>query len=190
VSTLRVGNLTATGGTGTITVPTGNQISQVDRPAGLVFIKSQAIGTGTSSLTISDVFSAEFDNYRILISNVDCGAGSQDFKLTLGSTVTGYYATQEYNLPTSSTTGKIYQNNAAYWGVGFTGTLDDACMSIELHAPYLSKYTTVHSLWQGNGYDGSTSGTLTNTTSYTSFTLVPGTTSMASGMIRVYGYRQ
>lgn len=164
-------------------------LADADTPSGLQLIKTQTIGSGVSTVTVSDVFSSEFDNYRILISNVDCAAGSQDMKMTLGSTSTGYYATQEYNLPSSSTTSKIYQNNAAYWGVGFSGPNDDTCMSIDLHAPYLSKYTICLSRWQGNGYDGYTSGSLTNTTSYTAFTLVPGTTTMTGGTIRVYGYR-
>jgi hypothetical protein len=164
-------------------------IADTDSPPGLQLIKTQTIGSAVSTVTVSDVFSSEFDNYRILISNVDCGAGSQDMKMTLGSTTTGYYATQEYNLPTTSTSGKIYQNNTAYWGVGFSGATDDACMSIELHGPNLAKRTIVSSLWQGNGYDGSTAGYLSDTTAYTAFTLVPGTTTMTGGTIRVYGYR-
>lgn len=54
MSTLRVGNITATGGTGTITVPTGNRIAQ----AGAVLQVVSATKTDTfttSSSTFSDI---------------------------------------------------------------------------------------------------------------------------------------
>ena len=35
--------------------------------SGLVLVKSQTIGTGVASVTISDAFSTTYDNYRITI---------------------------------------------------------------------------------------------------------------------------
>lgn len=164
-------------------------IADTDQPPGLQLVKTHAVGTGASSAVVSDVFSSEFDNYRIIISNVDFSAGSQDVKMTLGSTATGYYGTQEYNFPSTSTTGKIYLSNAAYFGVAFSGTNNDTSVSIELHSPYLSAYTTCTCHWQGNQYSGYFLGSLDNTTSYTAFTITPNSGTMTGGTIRVYGYR-
>ena len=35
---------------------------------GLWLVKSQTVGTGVSSVTVSNAFSADFDNYRIIYS--------------------------------------------------------------------------------------------------------------------------
>jgi len=155
---------------------------------GLWLISSTTVGTGVASVTVSSAFSADYDNYKIIVTNVDCSVGSQDLKLTLGATATGYYGTQEYNFPTG-TTGKQYMNNATSWLAGFTDVNDNASWSYDLLAPFKSKYTTILGQWQGNGYAGYLTGSLDNTTSYTAFTITPNSGTMTGGTIKVYGYR-
>ena len=57
----------------------GNEVANSTEPigdVGLVFIKSQTIGSGVSSVTVNDAFSATFDNYIIAVntssSSVNC----------------------------------------------------------------------------------------------------------------------
>jgi hypothetical protein len=35
--------------------------------AGLVYVKSQTIGTGVSSVIVSDCFTTDYDNYKIVV---------------------------------------------------------------------------------------------------------------------------
>lgn len=193
MSTLRVGNITATGGTGTITVPTGNQISQVDRPSGLVLVKTQTIGTAVSSVTVSGAFSADFDNYLLMIGD-GVASGNTGVNVTFGSTATGYYY------------GAHYASYASAAGGFFNGANDTAIkeccyasanainLQMTVKNPFLAKTTffnyetsgaatsAVSIATRGGGY-------LNDTTSYTAFTLTTVSGTLTGGTIRVYGYR-
>ncbi len=70
---------------------TGDVLNASDMNAvGLWLVKSQTIGTGVSSVTVTGAFSANYDRYKITVSG---GVASTplDIRLTLGSTATGYY---------------------------------------------------------------------------------------------------
>ena len=41
---------------------------------GLWLVKTQAVGSGVSSVTVSSCFSADYDNYLVTVDNVDCSA--------------------------------------------------------------------------------------------------------------------
>ena len=41
---------------------------------GLVYISGTTVGTGVSSVTVSSAFSSTYDNYRVIINNVDASA--------------------------------------------------------------------------------------------------------------------
>ena len=65
--------------------------ADLNQSSGLVLVKTQTIGSGVSSVTVSDAFSSTFDHYLITASG---GAGSTQMGigLTLGASTTGYYA--------------------------------------------------------------------------------------------------
>ena len=189
MSTLRVGNITATGGTGTITVPTGNQISQVDRPSGLVLVKTQTIGTAVSSVTVSDAFSADFDSYQIQITGGASSTGT-DLGIQLGSTTSNYaYGITQIYLVDGST-GVLRSNSANRWVYVGGGTSSGLVMNAILLNPFLSKYTFIQSNWWGSDvYTGMCNGVLRDTSSYSAFTVATASGTMTGGTIRVYGYR-
>lgn len=91
MSTLRVGNITATGGTGTITVPTGNQIVQTGAVLQVVqTVKSDTFSTTSTSFTdvtgLSVSITPASTSNRILVM-VDVKIGGVGFsKLLRGST--------------------------------------------------------------------------------------------------------
>ena len=51
---------------------------------GLTLVKTQTVGSGVSSVTVTDAFSATFDNYEILMSG-GTQTATTDVKLKLGS---------------------------------------------------------------------------------------------------------
>lgn len=156
---------------------------------GLWEIKSQTIGTGVSSVTVTNAFSADYDNYRIIVSGGVASTGS-DLRMTLGSTTSGYFWAILYSvwnntpLASGTTTGTympgIYTSTTVLSGVM------DVCN------PFAAKNTTFHcnaSQSVAGGGSFVTNGFLNNTTSYTDFTLTTGTGTITGGTIRVYGYR-
>lgn len=159
---------------------------------GLVYIKSQTIGTAVSSVTVSSAFSADYDAYKIILTG---GAASQTsvLMMTLGSASTNYYYTFLYATFAANTPLADNGNLAArftYAGqMHLTGGLG---ANIEVVNPYLNKYTYISNpLFAGNGtYAGTHVGTLADTSSYTSFTLTCNTGTITGGTITVYGYRK
>ena len=174
----------------------GNEVANSSEPigdVGLVLIKSQTIGAAVSSVTVSDAFSATYDNYRILVQ-VDSASNDARFDISLGSTTTGYYGGHygyRYN-------GSVYTSGVADGSassVGACGAGYGGFSNIDISRPYQSDQTS----WNGNftyirissnnGAFGYFGGMVDNTTSYTSFTLTPSGATWTGGTIRVYGYR-
>ena len=157
---------------------------------GLWLVKTQTIGTGVSSVTVTNAFSADYDNYKIIVGS---GSASTDILIDfrLGSTATGYNQFSVVGVPTSNTvsgSGKTNQVRFISVGRGSSAGLD---ASIELNSPFLPKITTIKATntRPGTGNTEWINGYLSGTTSYTDFELNCGAATMTGGTIRVYGYR-
>lgn len=193
MSTLRVGNITAAGGAGTITVPTGNQISQVDRPAGLVLIKSQVIGNAVTTVTVNDAFSSEFDNYRIMLNGSDSSIDETVFHMKLsGSTGSTYSSAIQWTaFPTRSIGGTNLSASSTGWIVGITDIDGVAAFCLDIFQPFLTSRTSCSYLGAESGYMILGGGYDTNVASHTGFSIhSPTSHTLTGGTIRVYGYRQ
>ena len=158
--------------------------------SGLVFVKSQTIGTAVSSVAVTSAFSATYDAYKILITG---GVASTNnvLYLQLGSTTTGYYTIMAYSnfsaVNTPASDGNSNGTNFLYAG---SGTANNLAANIELQNPFLTRRTQFQaSANLGNTYTGTSSGVLDNTTSYTGFTILMNTGTLTGGTITVYGYR-
>jgi hypothetical protein len=164
---------------------------------GLVFITSADLSS--TSVTISNAFSATYDSYQIVLSNVLATAG-QNTQMRMGTTATGYYQTEIVSGGSYSTAsgGANYTNtnNGTQWSTGVicgTTTTDTSGGVINLVNPFLATGTVMQSL----GVDTRTTGLGTRTstgyhaspTSFTSFTIIAGGGTFSAGKVRVYGYR-
>ena len=156
---------------------------------GLTFIKSQTIGSAVSSVQITDAFSSAYDNYRVVISDVDYSSSGQTTKLTFGATTTGYYGSWYYDNYDAAGTGTLRSNNAAFVYCAQSDTENGGNFVMDICSPNLAKRTTV----SGQGYGGATSfwfsAAVFGTTQYTAFTLTTGGGTMTGGTVRVYGYQ-
>jgi len=157
--------------------------------SGLTLISSTTIGSAVASVTVSNVFSATYDNYKIIVSGG--AASTAGFgQMTLGATGSGYY--YGTNLVTYAGVGSVAAlANGAYWYVGQFEVAGFGSI-IDVMKPFLSDETSV--TFQGGGvlttgqhFVGS--GYLNNTTSYTAFTITHSGGTMTGGTIRVYGYK-
>lgn len=157
---------------------------------GLWLVKTQTVGTGVSSVTVTGAFSADYDNYRIIVSG---GAGSAiaSMRLTLGATATGYY----YGGKARTYAGadlNIEGSNVAFW---YSAETEPNGMSgtIELQNPQLAARTlfnTTITAPRAAGYWLAAGGYLDNTTQYTAFTFTFSGGTQTGGTISVYGYKK
>jgi hypothetical protein len=162
-----------------------------DSPPGMVLIKTQTVGTAVSSVEVTNAFSADFDNYVIHYNGIDGSTGSA-LKVTLGSTVTGYYYILSYGIIGGSSAAGLQGANATGWDYAGVVQTDESGGSFELWNPYLTKRTAIRATYlefSTVGALGQLTGFLNNATSYTSFTITSGTGTLTGGTIRVYGYR-
>ena len=158
--------------------------------SGLVFVKSQTIGSGVASVTVSDAFSATYDNYRIIISNVTCSANQPSLRLRLGSTITGYsWAGFEISY-TGGSLNAGFSNATTYWYIGNFGNADSMSSCVELQRPFATQNTNFSSTAGSTAWSVTQNGYLNNTTSYTAFDILPGSGTISGGTITVYGYRK
>jgi len=153
--------------------------------SGLVFVKSQTIGTGVSSVAVTSAFSSTYDNYRIVASG-GIGSALQAMTMIMTGSTANYYQILAYWTYAGAPTA-VGVNNGASWGfIGESG--DSNTIVIDILNPNNTKYTQ----FSGH-YIGSVAGTVAGyhaiTTAYTGFTIaVPNT--MTGGTITVYGYRK
>jgi hypothetical protein len=157
---------------------------------GLQLIKAQTIGTAVSSVTVSDVFSANYDNYKILLSG---GVGSTDanLTLTLGSSSTGYYDGGAVWAYTPLAQTSVSDINASSFTRAGQMTVNGLSADITLLNPFANARTGFNSWYfshTSGGYGGIIAGFHNVATSYTSFTFTCSTGNITGGTIRVYGY--
>ena len=156
----------------------------------LQLIKTQTIGSAVSSVTVSDAFSATYENYKITVNG---GVASTDavIGLQLGATTTGYYLGMFGTVYSSGAASNGSDNNtASFTQIGY-GSTDSLFADFTLSNPFATKKTFVSGGFafpQTTNVSRSYNGFVNNTTSYTAFTLTPGSGTMTGGTIRVYGY--
>jgi hypothetical protein len=155
---------------------------------GLTLVKTQTIGSAVSTVTVTDAFSATYDNYLVTV-NGGVASTNVDLNIQLGSTTTGYYGFLVFGSSNSSTVNGEANSNLSLWkylGSGDTNILSGNAI---IQNPFLAKYTLMmsHSS-RSNATYYSFSGGLQNTTSYTAFTITPSSGTLTGGTIRVYGY--
>ena len=157
---------------------------------GLWLVKTVTIGSGVASVPVTDAFSANYDSYRVVISN---GVGSlinPTLNIIFGATVTNYeYA---YGAFANGLAAGVGSTTGTFIPTGQSNT-NITSASFDVLNPFLARYTVV---FGGNSYDlnnqqsrGPYNGVLKNTTSYTDFTISPASGTLTGGTIRVYGYR-
>ena len=160
---------------------------------GLTLIKTQTIGSAVSSVVVSDVFSDDYDNYRILASG---GLGSEEgqVRLQLGSVTTGYYASLIFNTYTTSTvSGSGTNNGTSFARVGAYNTTTGLTINVDVFSPFLTARTSIASIFarqSTSGYAALQAGFINAATSFTDFTITPNAGTLTGGTIYVYGYKK
>jgi len=156
---------------------------------GLWLVKSQTIGTGVSSVTVTGAFSSTFDNYLITL-NGGSSSATGIIGLRLGATVTNYKNSFIYTSWNNTVAGSGGSTDTSFQRFGRNSLSAPSQGMCQLFSPFLATSTRLVGVDISAGDGGSYVGLMDNTTSYTDFTILPilgGT--LTGGTIRVYGYR-
>jgi hypothetical protein len=156
---------------------------------GAVLITSATIGTAVSSVTVTNAFSADYNNYKIVISGGVASADS-NLNLTLGASATGYY--QGISICNyGGTTNITNRNNGTSWAGGHAFTTG-ITVNHELANPFLAANTTIYSYLANlntGGGAGAGAGFHNVASSFTAFTIASSPGTLTGGTIKVYGYK-
>ncbi len=175
-----------------MTYPTfsaGNVLTAADMNAvGLWLVKTQTVGTAVASVQVTSAFTSDYENYRIVISNVDFSTGGWA-RLTFGASAASYYSALRvvYASATADATQKV--NNGAYMEISPQGTTTDTNIVLDVYQPNVATRTGVQGTCSANIEGGLVAGSHASPVAYTSFTITPSAGTMTGGTIRVYGYR-
>ena len=168
--------------------------SQVDGKLGLVHLKTETF-SNASTVSINNVFSSTYDNYRILFSNMTCATSDQGLSFRLRASGTDFtgsnYEKQEINGNGTSVGASRASGNSLNIGT-ISPSLRNS-ITMDLMNPYLAVPKTGHS---HNMYTLTGTGTLVRTmahvlntsSAYDGFTFFAGTN--ITGTVQVYGYKQ
>lgn len=150
------------------------------------------VGTGNSSVTIQNAFSADFDNYLVTINGMlSTTAGAALYLRCVTSAGVGNTANWKGNAAfVVSGAGGAFNN-------GFdNNTLSTACASIDdnpssahfnINGPFLAQRTGLSFNSTDSNYFRMGSSILDTAVSYTGFELAMNVGNMSGGKIRVYG---
>jgi hypothetical protein len=179
----------------TLTLPdkTGTVATTAD--LGLVFVSSGTF-SGATSASISSVFSATYDNYKLVLSNLQA-ASSSLYLITMNMRATSTDATTAYD---SGLNGMLWAGSADNYGltnstfaiIGTSSNSGDGSIAIDICRPFIADSTTA--TIQCASYFGTYTGAFRHATatSYNGFTLGSfrlGFSAVAiSGSWKLYGY--
>jgi hypothetical protein len=162
---------------------------------GLVLLNTTSF-SAVASQSVNDVFSATYDNYRIVLTTIAAAAEqSIGFRLRVGGTDTtsSNYIYAEQVLGANGTSYNQVSTGDTKIVVGRTGVNGMGSIIIDVAQPFLAQRTTTNHLSAGDGtttlFGGRGAGSISLTTSYTGFTFFPGG-STVTGSVSVYGYNK
>lgn len=155
---------------------------------GLVYIKSQTIGTGVSTVTVANAWSSTYDNYRVTLGGGVNSVDGSYLRIRFdGGGTTDYYGTLYYDLYTGATGFNRVAGGPA-GDVGITST-SQATTSFDVFGPNGTKRKYVSGVYSG-GYIGYFGFQSIATTQYTDITFLASSGTFTGGTITIYGYRK
>jgi hypothetical protein len=158
---------------------------------GLRLIKKQTIGTAVTSVTVTNAFSATYENYKIIVTGGTASATS-DFYMQLTGITSGYYSQLNYGtFGSNSSPLTVSASNASVMNwVGAYNT-NTKRISLDLFSPFATNQKTGKSdfmIMATNGNNGESRHWIDSTASSTGFTLTTASGTITGGTIYVYGY--
>jgi len=181
----------ANGGFGLVLVKPSSVVNGTDNGKGTVSF------SGASSVSLNDVFSATYANYKIIL---DTDASDSDTALNMRMRVSGAdnssnnyrWASGYKDTSAGAISGQSGSGLTSSFRVLAVSSVGRCFSSIDIFNPF----TTEETGYVGNYFQIATTGyaqfvaaNMSVTTSYTGFTLIPNAGTI-TGTVRVYGYNK
>jgi hypothetical protein len=158
----------------------------------LELVRTQAVGQSASSVVLSNVFSAAYEDYKVIYSGgVASGSGYISMRLGLNGTpaTTSNYTTAlvAVNYTTSAVVGVGATDTSFAYAGRFNTLFND--LSVEIRSPFLPIRTRISSTYSLDTVQGASAWGLHGlANSYNDLIVLGGT--FTGGTISVYGYRK
>lgn len=160
--------------------------------AGMDLINTTSF-SGVSSVSLNNVFTSTYENYRIYINfDSNSSAGTIFIRMRAGgvdNTTTNYGSGGVYNIFTTNTaSANGYGNAANYWGVHYMTSPSQQQRAIDIFSPAAAAVTSFGSI--GSNLDAAAyyAGAFNAATQFDGFTVSPSAGTV-NGRVRVYGLR-
>jgi len=144
--------------------------------------------------TVSNVFSASYDNYRLEWSGVYSSSAALSFPMI---SFTGGAGTAHFEgIKTTDAAGANTfnnQNGGGYWLHAYISgltALNGSQITMDIYNPFNTVDTTYSSKFSFNQGGGFAGGIVKSSTSYTGFTITGWVGHTIAGTLRIYGYRK
>ena len=157
---------------------------------GLWLVKTQTIGSAVASVAVTDAFSADYDNYKIIVSG-GVASTNQDLRLTFTGSTANYYEGQFILAYSSTTVTGAGTAAGSFFTIGF-GSANVLNANVEVQGPFFAKPTSFQCARPIQSTTGSAvfvTGYHNVNTSFTGLTITTSAGTMTGGTIKVYGYR-
>jgi hypothetical protein len=167
-------------------------------PFGMTLLNSTSF-TSQTAVNVLNVFSANYDTYRIVINATQAGTSALQLSglLLSGSTpVTANYSLNRiaYNLSTAAVQATRGGQNQTSFDIGWVGTTNLSNLySFDLSQPFFARQTAINGFYSGDAQSAYASagffiGYHAQQNSYDGFRISVSSSNI-TGVIRVYGYR-
>lgn len=149
--------------------------------------------TAVTSLSLNGVFTADYDNYMVVLRTNSSGSCSIETRLRVGgvdnSTASSYTS---QTLTADSTTVSGGRASAAQFDLLNVYAVQRAGAIVYFFAPFLAQPTAIRTVEAGDYLSASLRNnvvTHNQSTSYDGFSLLPNATRNITGLVAVYGLR-
>lgn len=170
----------------------GTISTTVDAKTGLVLLNTTSF-SAVSSQSFNNVFSTNFDNYRVIYKGV-LTTGTQNFNLRLRASSSDntnatyfYFGVQGGGSGVTSFSG-LSQTSIL---LGAAGDISFDTFSLDFFSPKLSENTIITGLYT-NSYNGlvrNMYGAFASSTSFDGFSIFPASSTI-TGSVSIYGYNK
>jgi hypothetical protein len=169
--------------------PSAINVLQV--PYGLELIRSQAIGVAVNTITVTDVFSATYDNYLIQVSGASVTSGGDSYLLRFNNSSGSTYLFAGNYMTYGGTNFFFSSGLSGSTGISIGLAARNATMTsnTQILRPFSPSRTVVCSQYSGDEYSGQNNGFDNNVASHTGFSIFCPA-AITGGTINVYGYRK
>lgn len=155
---------------------------------GLWLVKTQTVAASpaVSSVTVTDAFSADYDNYRIIFTGLNTTAGYSLYMSFNNRTGTTYATGGRYTNYGAASGDGTSATDTGFW-LGVMGTNHSGV--IDVYRPATANPCSISMISTSATYGNTGNGYNSVSAASTSFTMFPAYGTISGGTIRVYGYR-